>query len=84
MSNQRDQRNLLRYATAGTEFAATFGLFLVGGYLLDRYVVGRLPGFTVLGALCGFLTAVYRLWRKGRTILTDAHARDEDERDDRC
>ena len=68
MTGKANRQNLLKYASAGVEFAITFCLPLLGGLYLDSRL-GTTPGFGILGAACGFAVATYRLVRKGTEIL---------------
>lgn len=70
---------MLRYATAGLEFFLTFMLFLAGGWVLDRYVMpmDTYPGFTILGAIVGFVAGFIRITRQGWGILKSAQKEHE-------
>jgi F0F1-type ATP synthase assembly protein I len=72
-------RSMLRYATVGMEFFLTFMFFLVAGYLLDDYVLGTFPGFSILGAIVGFAAGFYRITRQGWGILKWAQKEHEQE-----
>lgn len=83
MSETEPPRNLLRYATVGLEFFLTFMLFLGGGWLLDWLIGRTYPGFTILGAIIGFVAGFIRITRQGWGILKSAqkeHERQELER----
>ncbi len=69
-------RNVMRYTTAGLEFFAIFGLFLLAGYLLDRQFA-TLPGFMLLGGAIGFGAALRRLIREAVEMRRQAE-RDDD------
>jgi len=64
--------DLMRYATVGLEFVATFGLMLACGFWLDRRL-NTMPGFLLTGAAFGFAVGLYRLLRRARR-LRDAEA----------
>ena len=69
---------MLRYATAGLEFFLTFMMFLAGGWLLDRFVFRiTYPGFTILGAIVGFVAGFIRITRQGWGILKSAQKEHE-------
>jgi F0F1-type ATP synthase assembly protein I len=57
-------RRYLRFATAGTQFAVTIVLLVLGGRWLDGRYPGSEPLFTVLGALLGIGAATYNLIRQ--------------------
>jgi len=67
MSEQTPQGNVLRYTTVGVEFIVTFGLFLTAGLIADLKL-DTAPGFTVLGAACGFAAGLYHLLKKVRRL----------------
>lgn len=71
-------RNLLRYATVGLEFFLTFLLFVAAGFGLD-WLIGTMPGFTMLGAIVGFGAGFYRITRQGWGILKWAQKEHEEE-----
>lgn len=54
----------LRFATAGTQFAVTIVLLVLGGRWLDGRHPGSEPLFTILGALLGIGGATYNLIRQ--------------------
>ncbi len=84
MSENESPRNLLRYATAGLEFFLTFMMLLAGGWALDRFAFKvTYPGFTILGAIIGFVAGFIRITRQGWGILKSArelHEQQEKER----
>jgi len=57
-------RRYLRFSTAGTQFALTIVLCVLGGRWLDGKFPGRAPLFTVLGALLGISASTYTLIRQ--------------------
>ena len=57
--------DMVRFASAGLEFALTFGMMLAAGFWLDRRL-DTLPGFMLLGGTIGFAAALYRLLRQAR------------------
>ena len=58
---RRAERQYLRFAGTGIQFAVTIVLFTLGGIWLDGKVEGLRPLFTVLGLLLGFLGATASL-----------------------
>jgi F0F1-type ATP synthase assembly protein I len=64
---QQSQPGLMRYASAGVEFIATFGLVMGAGWWLDRRF-DKSPLFTLIGAALGFAGATWRLVRQARAI----------------
>lgn len=58
----------VRYAGLGFTFVFLIGIFVLGGYGLDR-LLGTLPLFLLLGIVVGFVGALYflyvRLFRSG-------------------
>lgn len=74
MTDGEKKRNPLRMSTAGIEFAGVFGFFLVMGYLADS-LGGKLfetyqiyPTLTIIGAIAGFFSALYRLLKQARSV----------------
>jgi F0F1-type ATP synthase assembly protein I len=68
MPRDKERQDVWRYATVGTEFVATFGLFVAAGLWLDRRL-STLPIFTLASAALGFAGGLYRLirqWHPGR------------------
>ncbi len=57
-----DWQKLFRYASAGTEFVATFALAVLAGVLADRHW-RTTPLWTLVGSLAGFALALFRLVR---------------------
>jgi len=78
-SEKEPPRNLLRYATAGLEFFLTFMIFLAAGFVLDKWILGTMPGFSILGAIVGFAAGFYRITRQGWGILKWAQREHEEE-----
>jgi F0F1-type ATP synthase assembly protein I len=71
----RQQPGLMRYASAGVEFIATFGILMAAGVFLDKWL-GKGPLFTLIGAALGFAGATWRLVRQARAIgkeMQDRH-----------
>ncbi|MBI5722680.1 MAG: AtpZ/AtpI family protein [Planctomycetes bacterium] len=70
------QFNLMRFTTAGFEFAATIGLLTGGGVLLDLKL-GIMPAFTATGAVLGLIAAIYRLIRQAKQMQAQFKAQQD-------
>ena len=79
MEPQRPQRNLLPYTTVGMEFTVVFLLPTVAGIVLDARLDSA-PGFTILGAACGFAVGLWHLLRRVRTLRQAKPPKDGDGR----
>lgn len=70
-----DRRRVGTYLGLGFGLAATTGLFMALGVLLDRHA-GTAPLFTLLGAFVGGALGFYNLYRQAKAAEKDD---DEDE-----
>lgn len=75
--NNSPWQKMFRYASAGSEFIVTFGLFLVGGILLDSKLQTS-PGLTLTGAVAGFALGLYRLVKVAQQAQRDLNDKDRD------
>ena len=65
-----------RYVSVGVDFAAAFGAPLVGGLLLDRWLETT-PVLTLIGALVGFMAAIYQMVRLNQRLTAARRAKKE-------
>lgn len=73
------QFNLMRFTTAGFEFAATIGLLTGGGVLLDLKL-DTMPIFTATGAVLGLVAAIYRLVQQAKQMQSQFKAEQDQAR----
>jgi F0F1-type ATP synthase assembly protein I len=59
--------NYTRFAGLGFTFVFLIGVFIVGGYGLDR-LVGTVPLFVLLGMVVGFAVALFYLFVKMKEL----------------
>jgi F0F1-type ATP synthase assembly protein I len=55
--------DLYRYSGLGLQFAATIGVFALGGHGLDRWL-GSTPLFLIVGVFSGFALGLYSMTKK--------------------
>ena len=60
MPDPSDRSKLGRYYTAGLQFIIPFAGFALAGVFVDRHLKS-LPGFTIQGAILGFVLGMWRL-----------------------
>jgi F0F1-type ATP synthase assembly protein I len=70
-----------KYLGLGMQFAGGIILFVVGGYLMDRWL-GTMPAFTIAGTLFGATLSFVNVYLKLKA-LTDAERKQRERAGDR-
>ncbi len=78
MAGSDNRSRIGRYSTAGLQFIIPFAALTVLGIWIDRKL-HTLPGFTINGAVIGFVAGVLRLRQLARAARDEQRGEDEPE-----
>ena len=73
-------RGAMRWMSIGVEFCIVIGLFVFGGYWLDK-IEDTSPGWMILGFFVGFGVMMYIIIKRAQATQKDMETPPDDEED---